>query len=554
LTLIELENISKSFGATKVLKNISWQIRDGDKIGLVGDNASGKSTLLKVIAGRLAPDLGTIRIARESTVNYLRQDPVFESDITIHQIFEQFSVDLLQLKQRMEILESQMSEEKDEDNLAEIMDEYGRVQEDFQRRGGYTYETRRNVVLNELGLSQIDLDLPATSLSGGQKARVELACLLLQQHEDNETSGSSSANVLLLDEPDNHLDITAIEWLERFLGDYRGAFVLVSHNRYLLDQLVSEIVEIDAGEITTYHGNYSDYIEQKKRRMISQYYTYVNQKHEIERLQKSIMLLKKWGDVDSKKRARQARSMERQIGRMELVEKPELQRKKIQLGFEVQKRSGDIVVEATDLTKCYGDKTLFAKVSFNIHWGEHVALVGPNAMGKTTLIKVILGLEPPTSGNLSLGEGLIVSYFDQEMGGLKGERTIFDELQSETELTVCDTRYLLVNLFSHRDDAFKKIKDLSGGERNRVILAKLICPKANFLVLDEPTNHLDIASVEVLEEALAEFPGTILFASHDRYLLKRVADRIIELDNGEIHFYPGGYEHYLLQKTQQVKG
>jgi len=548
LTLIELENISKSFGATEVLKNISWQLRDGDKVGLVGDNASGKSTLLKVIAGQLAPDLGMFKIAKDSVVSYLRQDPAFEPNVTVRQIFDQLSADLIQLKQQMEILESQMSEETDEANLAKIMAEYGQVQDDFQQRGGYTYETYMKTVLNELGLSQIDLDLPATSLSGGQKARVELACLLLRQHGDKEAGSSPQTDVLLLDEPDNHLDMTAIEWLERFLHDYRGAFVLVSHNRYLLDQLVTEIVEIDAGEITTYHGNYSDYIEQKKRRMTSQYYAYVNQQHEIERLQKSITLLKKWSSKDSKKRARQARSMERQIERMELVEKPNFQRKKMQLDFEVQKRSGEMVVEAVDLTKRYGDNTLFAKANFNIRWGEHVALVGPNAMGKTTLIKIILGLEPSTSGEVKLGEGLIVSYFDQEMGGLKGERTIFDELQIETELTVCDTRYLLVNLFSHRDDAFKKIKDLSGGERNRVILSKLIYAKANFLVIDEPTNHLDIASVEVLEEALAEFPGTILFASHDWYLLTRVANRIIELNNGEIRFYPGGYEYYLSQK------
>jgi ATP-binding cassette subfamily F protein 3 len=544
LTLIELENISKSFGATEVLKNISWQLRDGDKVGLVGDNGSGKSTLLKIMAKQLTPDAGTIRIAKESVVSYLRQDPAFEQHVTVRQIFDQFSVALIQLKQRMEILESRMSEEMDEANLAEIMAEYGRVQEEFQRRGGYTYETRKKTVLNELGLLQIDFDLPATSLSGGQKARVELACLLLRQHEDKETDGSSETHILLLDEPDNHLDMNAIEWLERFLHDYRGAFVLVSHNRFLLDQLVTEIVELDAGKITIYHGNYSDYIEQKKRRMTSQYYAYINQQHEIERLQKSITLLKKWGSKDSKKRARQARSMGRQIERMDLVEKPNFQRKRMQLDFEVQKRSGEMVVEATDLTKCYGDKTLFTKANFNIRWGEHVGLVGTNAMGKTTLIKIILGLETPTSGEVKLGEGLIVSYFDQEMGGLTGERTIFDELQTETELTVCDTRYLLVKLFSHRDDAFKKIKDLSGGERNRVILSKLVYSKANFLVLDEPTNHLDIASVEVLENALAEFPWTILFASHDRYLLTRVANRIIELNNGEIRFYPGGYEYY----------
>jgi len=352
-------------------------------------------------------------------------------------------------------------------------------------------------------------------------------------------------NLLLLDEPDNHLDMASIDWLQEFLRKYRGAFVLVSHNRFLLDQVVDEIVELDDARLTKYHGNYSYYTKDKERRMRSQYYVYVNQKRKIENLRKSIMLLKKWSSRDSVKRARQAKSMERTLERMDVLEKPNFQRKKIKLDFEVEQRSGEMVAELADVTKRYGDVTLFENVNFTIRWGEHIALVGPNASGKTTLIKLILGLEQPTSGTLKLGEGLIVSYFDQEQKGLDPERTIYDEVQSETELSAYDTRYLLAHLAFPKDEAFKGVKNLSGGERNRVMLAKLVYSKANFLILDEPTNHLDIASIEVLEEALAEFPGAILLASHDKYLLTRVADRVIEVDNGRIRYFPGGYEYYL---------
>ncbi len=537
LTLLELENISKSFGATRVLKDISWQLNSQDKIGLVGDNGSGKSTLMKIMDGQLQSDKGILRTAQGTTVSYLQQNPTFDEQLTLSQLLEGDFKELLKVREQMKALETKMSDANvSDEELAKIIAKYGQLQDEFQMRGGNTYEAHRETVLNRLELSSLAPNLPVSSLSGGQKARVELARILLRQHED------SRLNLLLLDEPDNHLDMASIDWLQQFLKEYRGAFVLVSHNRFLLDQVVDEIVELEDAQLTKYHGNYSYYTKDKERRMRSRYYAHINQKRRIDNLRKSIMLLKKWSSRDSVKRARQAKSMERKLERMDVVEKPNFQRKKMKLDFEVEQRSGEMVVEAVDLTKRYGEMTLFDNANFTIRWGEHIALVGPNASGKSTLIRLILGLEQPTSGTIKLGEGLIVSYFDQTQKGLNPERTIYDEVQSGTELTVCDTRYLLAHLAFPQDEAFKQIKNLSGGERNRVMLSKLVYSKANFLVLDEPTNHLDIASVEVLEEALAEFPGTILLASHDKYLLTRVADRVIEVDNGKVRYFPGGYD------------
>ena len=507
---------------------------------MVGANGSGKSTLMKIMAGQMHADKGLLRTAPEVAVSYLPQDPKFDEGLTLSQLLEGDFKELLKIREQMKALESRMGEANlPDEELEKIIGEYGQLQDEFQIRGGDTYEVRRETVLDNLELSSLDPNLPVNSLSGGQKARVELGRILLRQNEDNRL------NLLLLDEPDNHLDMASIDWLQQFLRNYRGAFVLVSHNRFLLDQVVDEIVELDEAQLTKYHGNYFYYTQDKERRMRSQYYDYVNQQRKIENLRKSIMLLKKWSSRDSVKRARQAKSMERTLERMDVLEKPNFQRKKMKLDFEVEQRSGEMVVEVADVTKRYGNTTLFAEANFTLRWGEHVALVGPNASGKTTLIKLILGLEQPTSGTMKLGEGLIVSYFDQEQKGLNPERTIYDEVQSETELSAYDTRYLLAHLAFPKDEAFKQIKNLSGGERNRVMLSKLVYSKANFLVLDEPTNHLDIAAIEVLEEALVEFPGTILFTSHDKYLLTRVAEKVIEVDNGRVRYFPGGYEYYL---------
>jgi len=544
MTLVELKNVSKNFGATEVLKDVTWQINSNNKIGLVGDNGSGKSTLFRIITGEIKPDTGIVRIANNVKVAYLPQDTDYPQNLSVKEVIDQAFSDLVEIQHRMEELEKAMeSADDDSKQLAHLVEEYGKIQEIYQKQGGYTYKPRLAAMLDELDLTEEILTHPIASLSGGEKARVELAKALLQQ-----------AHLLLLDEPDNHLDADSLEWLLNYLETCKSAFVLVSHNRFLLDQVVEEIAELEECKFTKYYGNYSEYTEKKKQRLISQYYAYISQKREIERLEKSIETLRTWSSEDSVKRARQAESMQKRLNRMELIEKPILEKKRMKLEFELQKRSGEMVVQASHLTKRYGDDVLFAGLDFDIRWGEHIALLGPNGCGKTTLIKIILGLEPPTEGEIKIGEGLIISYFDQEQGGLDPERSIYDELIEETELSVNETRYLLVKMLFPREEAFKKVKSLSGGERNRIILSKLAYSKANFMVMDEPNIHLDISSVEVLESTLAEFPGTLLLASHDRYLLSRVTDRVFELKDGTFRIYPGGYGYYLsVQKDRSTQ-
>jgi ATP-binding cassette subfamily F protein 3 len=508
----------------------------GEKVALVGMNGSGKTTLLRIIGGELPPDGGVVRVDPGIRIGYVPQEARFDGSKTLRE--EICDQDIIDMHERLKKLETEMSQLRDgEPRLIETVDKYDRLQAEFQNRDGYRYETRLEMIVSKMGFDPSDLNTPASALSGGEKSRAQLARALLKQPD-----------LLLLDEPDSHLDVSALEWLEEFLSTYRGAVIIVSHDRYLLDKVAHKTLEIEYGRLKQYNGNYTYYADQKERARIKQHYEYVVQQQEIARLQEAIETLKLWGvKGNTRKFARRARSMEKMIERMDTVEKPR-KKAKMQLSLEFQKRSGEMVVETVGLSKSFGEHVLFSNVDINIRWGEHVAIVGPNGSGKTTLINILLGLEAPTSGHVNLGTNLTVSYFDQEQRGLDNRRTIYDELGESTDLTREQTMYLLAKLLFRGDRAFKKIGELSGGERNRVVLSKLVYTKANLLILDEPTNHLDIPSIEVLEEALAAFQGTVILVSHDRRLLTKVADRVIELDNGEAGFYPGGYEYYLTKR------
>jgi ATP-binding cassette subfamily F protein 3 len=510
----------------------------GEKVALVGLNGSGKTTLLRIVSGGLPPDGGVIRVDPNIQIGYVPQEARFDGSKTLRE--EICDQDIMDIREKLEQLEMEMTRLKhDRLRLTETVGKYDRLQAEFQNRDGYRYETRLEMITNKMGFAPSDLDTTASALSGGQKSRAQLAKALLKQPD-----------LLLLDEPDSHLDVSALEWLEEFLSDYRGAVIIVSHDRYLLDKVAHKTLEIEYGKLRQYNGNYTYYADQKERARIKQHYDYVNQQHEIARLQEAIETLKLWGvKGNTRKFARRARSMEKMIERMKLVEKPR-KKAKMQLSLEFQKRSGEMVVEAVGLSKSYGDRVLFSNAEFKIRWGEHVAIVGPNGSGKTTLIRILLGMEPPTRGYVNLGANLTISYFDQEQRGLDNRRTIYDELEESTDLTREQTMYLLAKLLFRGDRAFKEIGQLSGGERNRVVLSKLVYTKANLLILDEPTNHLDIPSIEVLEEALAAFQGTVILVSHDRRLLAKVADRVIELSNGEARFYPGGYEYYFTKREE----
>ena len=527
MTILELMNIRKSFGDQKILDRVSWQINSGEKIALVGLNGSGKTTLLRLIKGEILPDEGEIRYDSAIRIGYVPQIARFDENNTLRE--EICDEDILKMRREMRELESEMSSLKDDSmQLAKIVDRYGKLQAEFQNRDGYRYDSRLEIIINKVGFSHSDLDKPVSTLSGGEKSRAKLAKALLKQPD-----------VLLLDEPDNHLDVSTIQWLEEFISDYRGTVIIVSHDRYLLDKVANKTLELEFGKLRQYNGNYSYYADQKDRSEVVQHYEYVTQQHELARLKEVIETLKLWGDRgNNPKFGRRARSMEKTIERMELVDKPR-KKAKMQLALDFQKRSGEMVIEAVGISKKFGEKDLFSNINLNIRWGEHVAIVGPNGSGKTTLIKILLGLEQPTKGHVNLGENLLISYFDQEQRGLNNQKTIYDEIDQGTNLTKEETMYLLARLLFRGDKAFNKIDNLSGGERNRVMLAKLVYTKANLLVLDEPTNHLDVLSIEVLEEALAAFKGTVLLVSHDRRLLSKVAHRIIQLNDGQTTSYPG---------------
>ncbi|MFC1714004.1 ribosomal protection-like ABC-F family protein [Candidatus Poribacteria bacterium] len=533
---MELKNIRKSFGPRKVLLGASWQLKMGEKVGLVGLNGSGKTTLLRIISGEIPSDGGQVRVDPDIQMGCVSQEARFDDSKTLkEEICDQSIMDMCESLKELETEIAQLSD--DDPRLTELVDRYSRLQTEFQNIDGYMYETRLEMILSRMGFASSDLDTPASALSGGQKSRAQLARELLKQPD-----------LLLLDEPGSHLDINALEWLEGFLSSYKGAVLVVSHDRHLLDKVTHKTLELEFGQLRQYSGNYTYYTDQKERARVRQHYDYVNQQQEIAHLKEAIESLRSWGvKGNTRKFARRARSMEKRIERIEVVEKPR-KKSKMQLNLEFQKRSGEMVVEAVGLSRSFGDQVLFSGVDFHIRWGEHVAIVGPNGSGKTTLIRTLLGLEPPDNGHVNLGEGLVISYFDQEQRGLNENRTIYDELGESTDLTKEATMYLLSKLLFRGDRAFKKIEQLSGGERNRVVLSKLVYTKANLLVLDEPTNHLDIPSIEVLEDALAAFQGTVILVSHDRHLLTRVVDRVIELDKGEVRFYTGGYEYYLMKR------
>ncbi len=532
---MELRNITKTYGPFNVLNNISLQINVGEKIALVGANGSGKTTLLSIINGTLTPDSGTVRVENGIKTGYVSQEAIFDDKKTLGD--EVCNNELVELQNKIVKLEKELSHlEDNETGLSSKLDSYNCLLTEFQNKGGYDYRARQEIILNKMGFSNEELNVPISALSGGQRSRAQLAKILIKQPD-----------LLLLDEPDSHLDISAVEWLEDFLSNYKGTLVIVSHDRYLLEKVTNKTIEIENGKIAQYNGSYSYYVDQKERIRVKQYYDYVNQQFEITRLKESIEVLKKWASKSSNpKIGRRVKSMEKRLDRIELIEKPR-KKPKMQLDFSFHKRSGEIVVEAVNLSKRFGDNIIFSNVSFQIRWGEHVAIIGSNGSGKTTLIKIILGLEQPTDGYVNLGENLVISYFDQEQKGLNYNKNIYEEIEAETNLTKNETMYLLSKVLFRGDRAYKKIEDLSGGEKNRVMLTKLICTKANIMILDEPTNHLDIASIEVLEESLSTYKGTIILVSHDRRLLSKVSDRVIELENGEAKFFPEGYSRYSMR-------
>lgn len=532
--ILSCQNLSKTFVDRPILKQASFQLEEHEKAAIVGVNGAGKTTLLKMIIGQLPADEGLITFAKDKTFGYLAQQSDLSSSHTIYEELLSVKQDLVSMEQQLRDLEESMKH-CEGTQLEEIMNRYTRMTHDFEVRGGLLYKSELTGVLKGLSFLDEDFDKQISALSGGQKTRVSLAKLLLQ-----------SPDLIILDEPTNHLDIASISWLETYLRSYKGAVLIVSHDRYFLDRVVTKVIAIENGLVRSYAGNYSDYAAKAAMLRKAAVNAYLKQQEEIHHQQQVIDKLKSFNREKSIKRAE---SREKMLDKMELLEKPVEIRDDMHLKLTPQIISGNDVLSIEDLSKHFGSLTLFEHVDIEIKRGEHVAIIGDNGTGKTTLLKIINELESMDSGQIRLGSKVEIGYYDQEHHVLHSEKTLFDEISDDyPTLTNTQIRNTLAAFLFTGDDVFKKISELSGGERGRVSLAKLMLSNANFLILDEPTNHLDITSKEILEQALNDYEGTVLYVSHDRYFVNQTATRILDLYNKQFYSFAGNYDYYLEKK------
>lgn len=532
--ILSCNNISKSFGTDVIIKSCSFNIEDHEKAAIVGINGAGKSTLLKIITGIEPADTGLVTLAKDKTLGYLSQQQNLNSDNTIYDELLSVKQYILDMEAQLRSIENQMKS-ADDTALETLMKKYSDLNHEFELNNGYSYKSEITGVLKGLGFAEEDFTLNVNTLSGGQKTRVALGRLLL-----------SKPDIILLDEPTNHLDMESISWLENYLLNYSGAVLIVAHDRYFLDKIVSKIIELDNGNATVFSGNYTDYASKKAILRNMQLKEYLNQQREIKHQEEVITKLKQFNREKSIKRAE---SREKMLNKMEFVDKPEILNDKMDIKLEPNVISGNDVLTVDNLTKGFDGTVLFDNICFQIKRGERVALIGSNGTGKTTILKLINGIIPADSGSIYLGAKVNIGYYDQEHHVLDPDKTIFDEIRDAyPDLNNTQIRNTLAAFLFTNEDVFKYIKDLSGGERGRVSLAKLMLSNANFLILDEPTNHLDITSKEILENALNSYTGTVLFVSHDRYFINSTATRIIELANKTVVNYIGNYDYYLEKK------
>ena len=532
--ILSCNNISKSFGTDVIIKSCSFNIEDHEKAAIVGINGAGKSTLLKIITGIEPADTGLVTLAKDKTLGYLSQQQNLNSDNTIYDELLSVKQYILDMEAQLRSIENQMKS-ADDTALETLMKKYSDLNHEFELNNGYAYKSEITGVLKGLGFAEEDFTLNVNTLSGGQKTRVALGRLLL-----------SKPDIILLDEPTNHLDMESISWLENYLLNYSGAVLIVAHDRYFLDKIVSKIIELDNGNATVFSGNYTDYASKKAILRNMQLKEYLNQQREIKHQEEVITKLKQFNREKSIKRAQ---SREKIHNNIEFVDKPEILNDKMDIKLEPNVISGNDVLTVDNLTKGFDGTVLFDNICFQIKRGERVALIGSNGTGKTTILKLINGIIPADSGSIYLGAKVNIGYYDQEHHVLDPDKTIFDEIRDAyPDLNNTQIRNTLAAFLFTNEDVFKYIKDLSGGERGRVSLAKLMLSNANFLILDEPTNHLDITSKEILENALNSYTGTVLFVSHDRYFINSTATRIIELANKTVVNYIGNYDYYLEKK------
>ena len=532
--ILSCNNITKTFGTDAILSDCSFHIEEREKAAIVGPNGAGKSTLLKIIMGRLPADDGTVTISKDKTLGYLAQHQNLSCDGTIYDELLSVKKDIIALEEKIRETEQQMKNATGE-QLDTLLDQYTKMNHQFELENGYAYQSEIVGVLKGLGFTEDDFSLPVNTLSGGQKTRVALGKLLL-----------SKPDIILLDEPTNHLDMESIRWLENYLLGYNGSVIIVAHDRYFLDRIVTKIIEIENTHVTVFSGNYTAYADKKKILRNMQLKEYLNQQREIKHQQEVITKLKQFNREKSIKRAE---SREKMLDKLEVVDKPAEINDKMNIELNPSVISGNDVLSVSHLSKAFDDNTLFTDISFDIKRGERVALIGNNGTGKTTILKIINDILPADSGEIKLGSKVTIGYYDQEHHVLDPDKTLFDELQDAyPDLNNTQIRNTLAAFLFTNDDVFKYIRDLSGGERGRVSLAKLMLSNANFLILDEPTNHLDMVSKEILENALNSYTGTVLYVSHDRYFINTTATRIIELVGQTTVNYIGNYDYYIEKK------
>ena len=529
--ILSCQNISKAFVENQVLKNVSFHIEDHEKAAIVGINGAGKTTLLRIIVGEMTPDDGQVVLAKDKTLGYLAQNSTVDTSHTIYEELLSVKADLLRLEEKIRECENNMKHAEG-DALEDLMKQYTSLTHAFETGGGYLYRSELVGVLKGLGFTEDEFSKPVATLSGGQKTRVALGRLLLQ-----------NPDLIILDEPTNHLDMNSIAWLETYLLNYKGAVLIVSHDRYFLDRIAGKVIEIDQSKATTFMGNYSDYAVKKEQLRVAAWNAYMNQQREIKHQEEVIEKLKSFNREKSIKRAE---SREKMLDKIEVIEKPSEVRTDMKLTLTPRILSGNDVLTVEHLSKSFDSHKLFTDVNFEIKRSEHVAIIGDNGSGKTTLLKILNGLVPADQGTFRLGSNVEIGYYDQEHHVLHSEKTLFEEISDDYPyLNNTQIRNVLAAFLFTGEDVFKRISDLSGGERGRVSLAKLVLSNANFLILDEPTNHLDIMSKEILEDALNGYEGTILYVSHDRYFINRTAHRILDLTEGQFVNYVGNYDYYL---------
>ena len=538
--VLSCQNVGKAFHEKQVFKNCSFHIEDHEKAAIVGINGAGKTTLLRILTGELDADEGMVVWGKDVSFGYLPQNAQVEGSRSIYDEVLEAKKDVLLLEEEIRSCELQMKQAEDS-ALEALMEKYTQLTHRFEQADGYSCRSEVTGVLKGLGFTEEEFSKQVSTLSGGQKTRVALGRLLLTRPD-----------LIILDEPTNHLDMSSIAWLETWLINYRGAVLIVSHDRYFLDKIATKIIELDGGKASVFSGSYSDYAVKKEQIRAAQMHAYLNQQQEIKHQE---AVIEKLRSFNREKSIRRAESREKMLQKMEVLEKPTEVRDDMHIQLKPRIESGNDVLSVEGLAKAFDSQPLFTDLSFFLKRGEHVAVIGDNGTGKTTILKIINGLVDADAGEIRIGSKVQIGYYDQEHHVLHPDKTIFEEISDEyPTLTNTEIRNVLAAFLFTGEDVFKQIKMLSGGERGRVSLAKLMLSEANFLILDEPTNHLDITSKEILEDALNNYTGTVLYVSHDRYFINRTASRILELEDGKLTEYPGNYDYYLEKKAQLADG